>query len=359
MADDVLFEVVRQYACLSPVNAISLPKDISNTVLQDFLVKELLEDQHLKVYPPSQQYQRTFWKKIVAHLERTSIMPEDEEFEISSVIYDHYLGLLNPNNDSSGSSSFVGQGPPSKSFVTYFWKAPGLTSSERFLKTTLLESRNMIESGTTGLRTWTASFVLAQYLIDHPDVIVRKNVLELGAGIGFTGIVASAIQVLAGQDSSNPNKIWLTDVEDTVLATCRDNVDLPCNTSSTHGGVKTQQLDWYAALDENRRPEMVSLLHRTLDPDVIIGADIVFDPSLIGSLLATLEIALRSTRATFALIALTRRNPETMAKFMSSAIERGFTVDAVEYQNQHISFLPHLALDTNLKDVKILRFVSS
>jgi hypothetical protein len=103
--------------------------------------------------------------------------------------------------------------------------------------------------------------------------------------------VASAIQVLAGQDSSNPNKIWLTDVEDTVLATCRDNVDLPCSafivlslasfvnfcpdTSSTHGGVKTQQLDWYAALDENRRPEMVSLLHRTLDPDVIIGADIV------------------------------------------------------------------------------------
>jgi hypothetical protein len=37
-----------------------------------------------------------------------------------------------------------------------------------YQRTTLLESRTTIERGTTGLRTWLASHVLAQYLVHNP-----------------------------------------------------------------------------------------------------------------------------------------------------------------------------------------------
>lgn len=75
--------------------------------------------------------------------------------------------------------------PPPHSFVTHYWR-PKLMDPQKIdlaisdmgptvlpdhITTTLLESRTTIESGTTGLRTWRASFVLAQYLIAHPGMI--------------------------------------------------------------------------------------------------------------------------------------------------------------------------------------------
>lgn len=65
---------------------------------------------------------------------------------------------------------------PVQSYITHFWK-PSTTRSHpsngnidltQYSTVTLLESRTMIEGGTTGLRTWGASFVLSQYLISHP-----------------------------------------------------------------------------------------------------------------------------------------------------------------------------------------------
>lgn len=61
---------------------------------------------------------------------------------------------------------------PPNSFITHYWKSPetcGYPIEEDCYETiTLLESRSTIEAGTTGLRTWKASLVLAQYFIQHP-----------------------------------------------------------------------------------------------------------------------------------------------------------------------------------------------
>ena len=43
-----------------------------------------------------------------------------------------------------------------------------------YASATLLESRTTIEAGTTGLRTWSASLVLAEYLITNPG---KRNML--------------------------------------------------------------------------------------------------------------------------------------------------------------------------------------
>ena len=46
-------------------------------------------------------------------------------------------------------------------------------------KCTLLESRTTIESGATGLRTWSASFILADYLVSHRGKHVRSNAAHI------------------------------------------------------------------------------------------------------------------------------------------------------------------------------------
>jgi hypothetical protein len=47
---------------------------------------------------------------------------------------------------------------------------PDYVDFEDYHTATVLESRTMIEGGTTGFRTWFASYVLSQYLIMHPGI---------------------------------------------------------------------------------------------------------------------------------------------------------------------------------------------
>ncbi|KAF8973487.1 hypothetical protein BDZ97DRAFT_1911974 [Flammula alnicola] len=165
---------------------------------------------------------------------------------------------------------------------------------------TLLESRTTIESGTTGLRTWLASFVLSQYLILHPNLVTSKRILELGSGIGFLGIIVASLQQLLKTSelpasSETGASLWLTDINDEVLARCRDNVNLPCNISFSHRDVNYLKLDWFESLEEG--PEhpspLAALIHEQIDPELILGADVNFDPFLIPALVGTLKIALQ------------------------------------------------------------------
>ncbi|THH12287.1 hypothetical protein EW146_g7761 [Bondarzewia mesenterica] len=192
--------------------------------------------------------------------------------------------------------------------------------------TTLLESRMTIESGTTGLRTWRASFVLAKYLILHPgtmssclpvsfplislnsELVTNKRILELGSGTGFLGIIAASLQVIYDRVDKQ-SALWLTDVHDTILKRCSDNVVLPCSThnplltktmaikvsfpdlSSKHDNIRIQTLDWLDAFNEHSASTLQHCL-QDMNLDVVIGADLVYHPDIIPTLAAVLKLAL-------------------------------------------------------------------
>lgn len=107
--------------------------------------------------------------------------PQDDE--IDECIYAHYLSLrtggryalcLMVDRDQSLIYFIVfnSSETPPNSLITHYWKFPGThvypIEEDCYETITLLESRTTIEAGTTGLRTWQASLVLAQYLIHHP-----------------------------------------------------------------------------------------------------------------------------------------------------------------------------------------------
>lgn len=72
------------------------------------------------------------------------------------------------------SSAIVGVRPPSETYITYLWKASDIRSSSicpGIASATLLESRTLIERGTTGLKTWTASISIAEFLFRNPGAV--------------------------------------------------------------------------------------------------------------------------------------------------------------------------------------------
>lgn len=42
-----------------------------------------------------------------------------------------------------------------------------------------------------GLQVWRGAFLLADYILSHPDLFKDQIILELGSGVGMTSIVAS------------------------------------------------------------------------------------------------------------------------------------------------------------------------
>ena len=148
--------------------------------------------------------------------------------------------------------------PPQASYITYLrpeeeWILLEGTDSdwlENAQKLTLLEARTTIESGTTGLRTWTASFVLADFLrqnksmlntydvhmsVKEADIqllekLTNARVLELGSGAGFLGITIAQMQLdLAEKNETASYSLYLTDMSEQVLDRCRHNIELECS----------------------------------------------------------------------------------------------------------------------------------
>ncbi|KAJ8084656.1 hypothetical protein PM082_003431 [Marasmius tenuissimus] len=295
------------------------------------------------------------------------ILPKDSELEIDDRILEHYLSSLPPGAPPSGSSQasvrdqICGLGlpirqSPTKSFITHLWKSEssaecsdGDIDLASFQTTTLHESRTTIESGTTGLRTWGASLRLAEYLIAHPDLIRNRRILELGSGIGFLGIVVASLQQLLRGVSS----LWLTDVNEDVLSQCRQNLSLDCNLSSKHPDVHYRTLDWFDAL-EDEQGGLHSFL-RECSAEIILGADVVFDPSLVDPLAATLSQALRQTSPTpTAIIALTVRNEETYQSFLSAVKGRDIQVEEIIFECEAPLFVETVEASVARDNVKIL-----
>ncbi|KAG7099775.1 hypothetical protein E1B28_001587 [Marasmius oreades] len=360
-----LFLLLREYCSLVPARSLSISNDVSFSELNKFLVKIILLNPHLQRFPPAEQYQKSFWKALISHLEQLQRTSDDDD-EIDDRILERYLSLLPPALPVSGSShasirgEICGLGlplrpPPNKSFVTHFWK-PIISDTgsvravdvSQYQTTTLHESRTIIESGTTGLRTWSASLHLAEYIIIHSDLIRKKRILELGSGIGFLGIIVATVQRLLQQ----PMPIWLTDGNEVVLAQCRKNVSLDCNLSSSHPDVHYGNLDWFDALEND--PRLDGFI-KECDPDLVLGADIVFDPTLIEPLVALLsQLLRRKDRGRMSIIALTVRKEETYRGFLTAVQERGMTVEELSFERNSEMFIETIEGQA-ARDVRILK----
>ncbi|KAK1799135.1 hypothetical protein P4O66_007387, partial [Electrophorus voltai] len=175
----------------------------------------------------------------------------------------------------------------------------------------LEENVAVISEGTTGLVTWEAALHLAEWALEHPDIFTGRTVLELGSGVGLTGIVVCRV--------CKPTKYVFSDCHQSVLERLRNNITRNGLTEQGSPGVSvlTEEVDW-----QNVKKDQL----RRIGADTIIAADVVYDPDIIGCLVRLLAELLNckgQQRHPEVYIASTIRNPETYNCFKNELEKAG------------------------------------
>ena len=166
------------------------------------------------------------------------------------------------------------------------------------------------------LRIWEANCFLIEYIFAHPELVEKKSFLELGAGCGMLGLVfVGCLQA---------KKAVVTDYSNECLENMLHNVEInerwldarcsgPSSSSSPNkidsSKIEIRNLDW-TGVDETTFDDNL---------DMIIGCDILYDPSDIPHIVKSCELFLFSgSRSRKILLATTYRNSRTFDKLLAA-----------------------------------------
>ncbi|KAF9951297.1 Protein fam86a [Mortierella alpina] len=269
---------------------------VTSPEIQQALLDQIFYDAEVMKHPPSLTYQHSFLKKLITLIEAEGV------HEILDGLLEVFSDLLMtaPKRPEHG-------GPPLKPcFKSY--------SLDRTCSkvVTVMEEQTTISSGTTGLRTWEASFWLAEYLIDHPELLAGKNVIDIGCGVGFLGIACALL---------GAKQVVLTDGNTNVLAMAAENI---------------------------RYKEQIE----ALSAEVLILSDLTYDPTNIVPLVAVLKAIL--VKGVTAYMSSAIRNPQTFIDFFASIRQECV---GVEIQEIDLSSTEHLFFfdEETVQTVKVFR----
>ncbi|KAK7167625.1 hypothetical protein R3I94_001881 [Phoxinus phoxinus] len=248
----------------------SLDEELTTSdIIMDILQKTCLHPICLK-NPPSLKYRRRFLTELIKRHEMIAAEPLDE-------LYDALGELMCAQEEDV-------------CYKSYFLPTGDAVS--------LAENVALIAQGTTGLVTWEAALYLAEWALGNTHIFKSKTVLELGSGIGLTGIVVCR--------SSSLTKYIFSDCHQTVLQRLKDNItNSLTNSDSNSASVNVEELHW-----ENVSEEQL----QRIQANTIIAADVVYDPDIIACLVKLLSRLLNckvQENHPDVYIASTVRNPQT------------------------------------------------
>ncbi|XP_044274463.1 protein-lysine N-methyltransferase EEF2KMT isoform X2 [Varanus komodoensis] len=264
-----------------------------SSALLTILQKTVLHSLSLK-YPPSVKYRRCFLSELIKKHESTAAEPLNQ-------LYEALGDVLNTEE------------------TTHCYKSYLLPSGDAV---TLCESTAIISRGTTGLVTWDAGLYLAEWALENPVIFRNRSVLELGSGMGLTGITICK--------ACHPRAYIFSDHHQCVLQQLSENIHLngffveseffqqaptsaetrkAKHTGPRGPGIVVAELDWHLVTKEQLAK---------LWAEVVIAADVVYDPELTRSLISVLQKLSSDNsgrQAPDVYIAITIRNPETYCCF--------------------------------------------
>lgn len=179
----------------------------------------------------------------------------------------------------------------------------------------------------TGQIVWPASVVLGWFVYNNQQIFEEKNVIELGAGCGLGGFVASNYSRKVIVTDGNEIVVSLLEKNQQHLET--QNVD----TRKLLWGIKVEVENLYGLLRNDVNNDVTS---ENL-PDVVIGADVVLWPREILGLLVTIRWLLSyKPRESLCFISYIVRANSTTDLLFSTATSVGLAIELVDVN----SFIP-------------------
>ncbi|KAG0243803.1 Protein fam86a [Actinomortierella wolfii] len=292
--------IKRQVLSMRPIRKFQwslshLTLSATDPLLQQSILDHVINDAKLNEHPPSPLYMHSFLKQYISMIEK------EARYEVADEIFERFTELMMtvPKRPEAG-------GPP----LPPCFKSYALDMNCQNI-VTVMEEQSTIGSGTTGMRTWEASYWLAEYLITHPDLLAGKNVIDLGCGVGFLGLACSMF---------GSKKVILTDGNTEVLQMAQKNITY----NNTLCPVTTCLLDW-----ENFTKEQVA----SLEAEVIIMSDLTYDPTNIKPLVSILKAIFNKGVVGYMSSAI--RNPKTFEDFFHAIRSECSNIDIKEINLDH------------------------
>ncbi|XP_003747394.1 protein-lysine N-methyltransferase EEF2KMT [Galendromus occidentalis] len=226
------------------------------------IVEQVIRNAVSTKYPASNSYRLKVLKLLISFLESHA--------ELEDHLYDELRAVMTSAIERP-------------SYVSYE------VGDEELECVTLIEERAFVTQGSTGFKSWPAAKMLTEVLLNQN--LDRKRIVELGAGVGLTGLI------LLRKCPSIQSYIF-TDCHAGVLDTLRQNIDLNLNANDARPQV--QLLDWCVG--------------GSIEADLIVGADIVFDKDIVPFLVDLIVRAIHRNSCD-AIISSVIRNEETYQLF--------------------------------------------
>ncbi|CAM0906999.1 unnamed protein product [Alopecurus aequalis] len=130
----------------------------------------------------------------------------------------------------------------------------------------------------TGQLVWPGAVLMNTYLSEHPETVKGRSIIELGSGIGITGILCSRFC----------KEVVLTDHNDEVLEIIKKNIELQPSSGNAEAVLTAEKLEW------GNNDHMSNIIkEHPLGFDLIVGADIYILPTFLFSLKASSNLAFR------------------------------------------------------------------
>ncbi|CAN6326652.1 unnamed protein product [Urochloa humidicola] len=295
-------------------------------------------------------YATTIFKRIISEVELSSGVVIDELYEefAQRMLSKAKDSLLNRTNHIYKEISFL----PS----TYDDVSSRLISVVARLSC----SSDMLE-GDTGCCLWPSSLFLSEFILSYPKIFSTKCCFELGSGVGLVGICLNYVDA---------SKVILTDGDTSALANMKENMEL--------NNLCIEQEDSEVLKEGKNKVECKYLSWEEVSesdlkgyqPDIILCADIMYDPVCVPHLVRVLSMLLRrdgrqgetngksgdevETEGPVAYIATVVRNAETFNCFAKSAADAKLSAINITSSAAPSNCLPYM-LSYDRSSVQLLK----
>lgn len=164
---------------------------------QHGILENVLNDPVCVKYPPARSYTKQVLKALISSLQTSNTEVDEDLF---TMFFD-YL------NEETTITDGAQQTQDSLPFCSY--SVPGLP---------VVTFRLSRQLNPVGLATWPAGFMLTELALYRPEIFENKRILELGAGVGITGIAVAKWMTV--------EKLVMTDYLGSVLDNLSHNVEI-------------------------------------------------------------------------------------------------------------------------------------